>query len=314
MAIDEDGRMAGSVSGGCVEAAVVAEAQDVLRDGTPRLLSYGVTDEAAWDVGLTCGGRIEIFVEPAARPAGPPSHAGSLVDDLGRLADGAPAVRAVIIRGPGAMLGRAAIFTTGDAPRGDIPNSILERLTRRVRSLMTSHAAESEIVPWEGGEVEVLLDPLGPPPALVIVGAVHIAIALARLAKDVGFHVTVVDPRRSFATADRFPGVDALIHLWPDQGLRQAGLTPGTAVAVLSHDPKLDDPALLVALRSPAAYVGALGSKTTHAQRRERLLAAGLTEAELARLHAPIGNGHGGRTPEEIAVSILAEIVGSGLL
>jgi xanthine dehydrogenase accessory factor len=148
-----------------------------------------------------------------------------------------------------------------------------------------------------------------PPPTLVIVGAVHIAIVLTRLAKVLGFRVVIVDPRRSFNTPDRFPDADALVTLWPDEGLQKVGLNQATAVAVLSHDPKLDDPALLAALRSPAGYVGALGSRRTHARRRSRLLEAGLKEVELDRLHAPIGIDLGGDSPEEIALSILAEVV-----
>jgi xanthine dehydrogenase accessory factor len=148
-----------------------------------------------------------------------------------------------------------------------------------------------------------------PPPRLAIVGGVHIAVELARLAKGIGYEVAVVDPRTAFATKDRFPEADRLVHEWPDDGLRSVGLTAGTAVAVLSHDPKLDDPALLVALRSPAFYVGALGSQRTQELRRRRLLEAGVGEAELRRLHGPIGLDLGGRQPAEVALSILAEIV-----
>jgi xanthine dehydrogenase accessory factor len=229
---------------------------------------------------------------------------------LGEAIDGAEsAVRALVVRGPEQMLGQSALIWPDGEVLGTLDPSLAEGLRVHLRDSAGSGSAETWISAHRDGEVELLLDPVLPPAMLVIVGAVHIAMALTRLAKVLGFRVVVIDPRRRFATSERFPEADALLIQWPDEGLRGAGLNPRTAVAVLSHDPKLDDPALLVALRSPAGYVGALGSRRTHARRRSRLLEAGLTDEELDRLHAPIGLDLGGDSPEEIALSILAEVV-----
>jgi len=308
MAISEAGEMAGSVSGGCVEGAVVEEALASLRNGVPRLLHFGVPDEAAWEVGLACGGQIEIFVETLVGSDRTPSTGIPEFDDLKRcVEEEKPAVRAVVVRGPEAMLGRSTLFREGRAA-GDLDPAMTEALGARAQTVLESGLAESVVLPNQGGEVEVFLDPLLPPRTLVIVGGVHIAIVLTQLAKILGFRVVVIDPRRAFATKERFPQADRLIIEWPDEGLRKVRLTEATAVAVLSHDPKLDDPALQVALRSQASYVGVLGSPATHEARRLRLLGSGLTDQTLARLHAPIGGFLGG-TPEEIALSILADVV-----
>ena len=308
MAISEAGEMVGSVSGGCVEGAVVEEGLANLRSGVPRLLHFGVPDKAAWEVGLACGGQIEIFVETLVGSKETPSAGIQGFSDLIRIVEEEePAARAVVVRGPQAMLGRSTLFRDG-RPAGDLDPATSESLAARVQTVLESGVAESVVLPHQGGEVEVFLDPLLPPRTLVIVGGVHIAIVLTQLAKILGLRVVVIDPRRAFATKERFPQADRLIIEWPDEGLRKLSLTEATAVAVLSHDSKLDDPALQVALRSPASYVGVLGSPATHEARRLRLLGAGLTDRELARLHAPIGGFLGG-TPQEIALSILADVV-----
>jgi xanthine dehydrogenase accessory factor len=305
MAISQSGEMAGSVSGGCVEAAVVEEALRALQSGAPKLLHFEVQDETAWGVGLTCGGRLEVFVEPVGANE-------AVFQALAEASDGAqPAVRALVVRGPEEVLGQNALIWPDSEVSGALDPSLAEGLRAHLQDRAAPGLTETWLHTHRGSEVELLLDPVQPPATLVIVGAVHIAMALTRLAKVLGFRVVVIDPRRRFATSERFPEADALLTQWPDQGLRAAGLNPSTAVAVLSHDPKLDDPALLAALRSPAGYVGALGSRRTHARRRSRLLEAGLNEEELERLHAPIGLDLGGASPEEIALSILAEIVAS---
>jgi xanthine dehydrogenase accessory factor len=184
----------------------------------------------------------------------------------------------------------------------------MRRLTPDAADVLKTGTAEARTYRVGATNLEVLFDPLVPSPTLVIVGGVHIAMALTRLAQAVGYRVVVVDPRGAFATPERFP--DTVIETsWPDEGLRRVGLSSSSAVAVLSHDPKLDDPALMVALRSPAFYIGALGSRKTQALRRSRLKAAGLTDDELARLHGPIGIDIGRTDPEGIALAILAEIV-----
>src|SRR6266498_903994 len=248
MVVGADGRIAGSVSGGCVEAAVVEAAHEVLRTATPKLLHFGVADETAWAVGLACGGTIEVFVEKPDP---------LFLDRARRLVqEDQAAVLATVVEGP--LAGRWL------AARPEGPGEgTLGKLTEPVRAAALGVLGEGKSVRTRVGEVAVFLDVLRPAPTLVIVGGVHIAI----------------------------------------------GLTRETAVAVLSHDPKLVDPALRAALVSPAFYVGALGSKTTQAKRRQRLLEAGLSEPQVDRLHAPIGLDLGGRSPEEIALSVMAQVV-----
>ena len=290
MAVAEDRRIAGSVSGGCVENAVVEASDEVLRSGTPRLLKFGVSDDTAWSVGLACGGAIEVFVEPLDPSIFGPVRA-ALRQEL-------PVAVATTIQGD---VGRkVAVFTDGrfigstDAPMRDAARSALAE-------------GRSRRVPLDGGELFV--DVLLPSPRLIIVGGVHIAVALVTLAKALGFRTVLVDPRETFANPKRFPHADEIVPAWPDQALGKLALNAGTAVAVLAHDPKLDDPALIAALASPAFYVGALGSTRTQTKRRTRLTAAGVSEDALARLHAPIGLDLGGRSPEEIALSVMAQIV-----
>jgi xanthine dehydrogenase accessory factor len=292
MLVSGDGRIAGSVSGGCVESAVIESAQEALKTGAPRLLSFGVADETAWAVGLACGGTIEVFVEvppPAVLDA---ARALLRADET--------AVLPTVVKGPAAALGTHFVLS-----RGTEAGSASADVRAAARAVLEGAKPGRSPV----GDVEVFLDLLRPSPTLVLVGGVHIAVALVRLARAMGFHAIVVDPRPTFADPARFPEANRLVVAWPDEALGQIGLTPGTAVAVLTHDPKLDDPALRASLPSPAFYVGALGSKSTQEKRRRRLLEAGLTEAEVGRLHAPIGLDLGGRSPEEIALSVMAEIV-----
>lgn len=288
LALTADARLSGSVSGGCVEAAVVEEGREVLETGEPRLLRFGIADETAWNVGLSCGGTIEIFVERLDD-----ALFGALSKALGERRASA---RATVVRGKN--LGDSSLVLDGDAPRGELAESAQRALER----------GESEVVEDPGGSA-IFIDVELPPPLLVMVGGVHIAIAMTTMAKTLGYRTIVVDPRGVFGSEERFPHVDELIHEWPDDGLEGIGLDRSSAVATLTHDPKIDDPALMVALRSKAFYVGALGSKRTHEKRRKRLLDRGLTEEELSRLHAPVGIDIGSRSPEEIALSVMAQIV-----
>jgi xanthine dehydrogenase accessory factor len=295
MAITADGRIAGSVSGGCVEAAVIEAARKTLSDGVPQLLHFGVADETAWAVGLACGGTIDVFVEKA----GP-----GLLDEVRSLARGERSgVRATVVAGP--LLGQHWLLSAEGAAQGSPGDS-----PEAVRAGARAALAEGKSARTTVGESQVFLDVVRPAPTLVAVGGVHIAIALTRIAQALGYRTVVVDPRPAFANEARFPHADRVVSDWPDEALGRIGLTAETAVAVLTHDPKLDDPALRAALPSPAFYVGALGSKATQAKRRQRLLEAGLSEAQLDRLHAPIGLDLGGRTPEEIALSVMAQLVG----
>jgi xanthine dehydrogenase accessory factor len=294
MAVAADGRIAGSVSGGCVEAAVIEAAQKTLRDGVPQLLHFGVADETAWAVGLACGGTIDVFVEKA----GP-----GLLDEVRSLAQGErAAVRATVVAGP--RLGQHWLLPADGGSQGSSGDS-----TEALRAAAQAALAEGKSTRTKLGESQVFLDVVRPAPTLVAVGGVHIAIALTRIAQALGYRTIVIDPRPAFANEARFPHADRVVSDWPDEALGRIGLTPETAVAVLTHDPKLDDPALRAALPSLAFYVGALGSKATQAKRRQRLLEAGLSEEHLGRLHAPIGLDLGGRSPEEIALSVMGEVV-----
>ncbi len=219
-----------------------------------------------------------------------------------------PIALATVIRGPEAWLGAKWVIE----PDGDGWGNVHPELDRRVRELahryLTIGHSGTVLLPSPEGEIEIYIETYVPAPRLIIVGGTHIGIALTSIAKILSWRVYLVDPRRTFATPERFPHVDRLIHAWPDEALPDL-ITPQTAVAVLTHDPKLDDPAVIAALQSPAFYVGALGSRKTSARRLERLRRKGIPEEVLARLHAPIGLDIGARTPEEIALSIMAEIV-----
>jgi xanthine dehydrogenase accessory factor len=220
------------------------------------------------------------------------------------------AAMAVIVRGPDELLGtRAVIPLEGEAQGPLLETAWRDRVLQDAHALMRERMSGTRRYPGEQGEVELFFDVHRPAPRLVIVGAVHIAIDLIHFARPLGFRTYLVDPRTAFATPERFPHVDHMIARWPDEALPEIGLTRETHVVVVTHDPKLDDPALLLALPSPALYVGALGSPKTHAKRVERLQAEGLTPEQIARLHAPIGLDIGGSTPAEIALSIIAEIV-----
>lgn len=299
MGITASGKMTGSVSGGCVEGAVVEVGQQVLETRRPQLLHFGVADDTAWEVGLACGGTIDIFVQPLD------------VELFQQLRDvletSQTAANVTIIRGPDAVLGDGLVWGEEHTTSGPFDDELLDSTVAAARFALSEHKSQRLILP--GGKIEVFAEVIAPADMLVIVGGVHISIALAKLAKVLGYRTVIVDPRRAFGNPERFAHADQLIQSWPDDALRSLHLSHASAVAVLTHDPKLDDPALLVALPGPAFYVGALGSKTTQAKRRARLLEAGLTEAQLDRLHGPIGLSIGAKTPEEIALSIMAEIV-----
>lgn len=303
MAIAAGDRLSGSVSGGCVEGAVAECAAQVLRHGRPQLLHFGVADETAWEVGLACGGTIEVFVQPLA----------PVLFEFVRAAreNFQGAVRATVVRSAAAALPGSELVLREDGAQAGTLGSALDAaaLLEMQRAL---HSGKSKCVPIDstaGERIELFLDVLLPPATLVIVGGVHIAVPLCALAATLGYRTVVVDPRRAFGSAERFPHVDRLLTEWPDAALATLGINTNTAIAMLTHDPKLDDPGLLLALPSAAFYVGALGSPATNAKRRQRLLDAGLTPAVLDRLHAPIGLDLGGRSPEEIALAIMAQVV-----
>ena len=298
MALTPEGNITGSVSGGCVEGAVFDTGLDVLKSNRPQLLHFGVADETAWDVGLACGGSIDIFVKPLDMEIFSPLRA-TLVDETS-------AVLVTVVRGPDELLGREMLVREDGQVTGTVEDPLNEQVEDLARETLAGGGSRRALL---NEDVEVFVEVISPPPTLIAVGGVHITVALMALAKTLGYRTVVVDPRSAFGNETRFPYVDQLIQSWPQEAFQRIPINRSTAVAMLTHDPKLDDPALKIALPSAAFYVGALGSKTTQAKRRQRLLEDGLTQGQLDRLHGPIGLDIGAGTPEEIAISIMAEIV-----
>lgn len=287
LAADDAGAFVGSVSGGCVESAVIAEARAILKGAAPKLLGFGVSDEQAWEVGLACGGKVEIFVQSLA------GH-----DDLLTMLRRARAARTPALVAIDLADGRSALLSRAEGA-GDAA-------LRAALADDAEHALDDEqsrVV--ERGRRRYFLHVFAPPRRLALIGAVHIAQTLIPMAVAAGYDVTVIDPRSAFATEGRFPGV-TMTHQWPGAALAAFAPDRRCAVITLTHDPKLDDPALAAALRSEAFYIGALGSRKTHAARLNRLREQGFGDAELARIHGPVGLPIGAVTPAEIAVSILA--------
>lgn len=300
MALTPGGDLAGSVSGGCVEGAVFEAGVEALTNDRGHLLHFGVADETAWEVGLACGGSIDVFVQPLA--------AGYYAAVKAALARNAEFAVLTVVAGPPAQMGQQVVVDAAGVQWTNVDPALAEAALELARAALAESRSQRQPL-GEVGEafVEVVL----PPPTLVAVGGVHITIALVALAKTLGYRTVVVDPRKAFGNEMRFPpgSVDQLVQAWPDEALAMIPLTRGTAVAMLTHDPKLDDPALKLALPSAAFYVGALGSRGTQAKRRQRLLDDGLPPADLDRLHGPIGLELNAGTPEEIALAIMAEIV-----
>jgi xanthine dehydrogenase accessory factor len=306
MAVGADGRVLGSVSGGCVEGAVYDLAGEVLASGDPRLVTFGISDEQALSVGLTCGGELDVLVQ-RLDPADP--AAGPLLDSL---AAGEPVARAVITAGP-APLG-ATLIVWPDRTAGGLGSEGLEvAVTADARGLLAQGVTGARHYGPAGqrrrDDVAVFIASFAPPPRMLVFGAIDFAAAVARIGGFLGYHVTVCDARPVFATAQRFPEANEVVCGWPHRYLDSVATDERTVICVLTHDPKFDVPVLERALRRPAAYVGAMGSRRTHEDRLARLREAGLTGAELARLASPVGLDIGARTPEETAVSIAAEII-----
>jgi xanthine dehydrogenase accessory factor len=289
LVIDAEGNFLGSVSGGCVEAEVITEAADVIATGKPKALEFGVEDNTAWSVGLACGGAIRIFVEPLA-----PGRDCSPNGVLPRLMGDVEVRRKVALVTHLATGARSLAHSPYDLGHDLAP--ALEDAFRRDKSMAVA-----------GSDGEVFIKVFNPTIRLIIVGAVHVAQPLVPMARALGHDVVIVDPRTAFATEERFGDVE-IWREWPDEALPKIGVDGRTALIALTHDPKIDDPALIYALSCDAFYVGALGSKKTHAKRLERLSGKGVAGAELDRIHAPIGLDIGAQGAAEIAVSIIAEI------
>jgi xanthine dehydrogenase accessory factor len=309
----DDGRIAGSVSGGCVEGAAAEEIHAARAVGRERVIRYGISDEAAWDVGLACGGTIDVLISPlvpeaailAARetregrgdgraivtplpPDAPPSSFGAHQPGAG-----APPADILIVHDDGRLEG-----SLGDAAAdAELAAAASASLAKGV----------SRTVELAGRQLFIESYPVRP--RLVVVGAVEVARSLVRLAAELGYETVVIDGRAAFATEARFPDVDRLLVGWPDEVADDIGLGPADAVAVLTHDVKFDEPAIVEALRRGCRYVGAVGSRKTQADRRARLLASGVAAEDLDRLRGPIGLDLGGRLPAETALAIMAEVV-----
>ena len=337
LAVSQEGEVTGSVSGGCVEGAVYELAREVCETGQPVLQTYGVSDDDALAVGLTCGGILHIFVEPVNAVVFP-----ELGEVAAAIAAGEPVAVATVIEGPGRVGARRVIWA-GTEPAGIEPAGTGlagaglagagpaavgrsgasgslgagDRLDQAVdddaRGMLAQgltgvrrYGAHGE---RRGDDLAVFVHSFAPPPRMLVFGAIDFAAAVARAGKFLGYRVTVCDARQIFATPARFPEADEVVVNWPHRYLAGTTVDERTVICVLTHDPKFDVPLLEVALRTPAGYIGAMGSRRTHEDRLARLREAGLSAGELARLRSPIGLDLGARTPEETAVSVAAELI-----
>ncbi|MEU9477971.1 XdhC/CoxI family protein [Streptomyces sp. NPDC048191] len=310
LAVDGAGAVIGSVSGGCVEGAVYDLCREALRTGESVLERFGYSDEDAFAVGLTCGGTIDVLIVPVTGPARP-----VLAAAVTAAAGSEPAALARVARGPAELLGRALLVRSDGTHEGGLGgHPDLDRTAgTEARALLEAGRTGTVELSADGshcpGGLTLLVESNVPPPRLIIFGAVDFAAALARAGRFLGYHVTVCDARPVFATPARFPDADEVVVDWPHRYLRRTGTDARTVLCVLTHDAKFDVPLLKAALGMPAAYIGAMGSRRTHADRERRLRSEGVSERELARLRSPIGLDLGARTPEETALSIVAEIV-----
>lgn len=301
-AVNDAGELAGSVSSGCIEGDLHEHLLHILAGGQARLLTYGITDEMAAEVGLACGGQIEVFADryvpedpvwPALREAMEHSRAAILMTGVS-----------------GRLESRRLLAVEGDEPVGALGSSEEDgRLIEQARALLDSGSTDVLEVAHGAESAAVFAEPVLPPPRLAIVGASPVAAALCRLAAIVGFRVFVIDPRRAFLAPDAFPDAAGILESWPDEGLEELGLDRFASVVVLAHDRKLDLPALEAALRAGCRYVGQIGGRRTQRLRREALAELGVEECDIARVRGPVGLDIGSDTPEEIALAILAEVV-----
>ena len=321
MAVGTDGEVTGSVSGGCVEGAVYEVAQEVVESGQARLETYGVSDDEAFSVGLTCGGILHVFVEPVS-----PQEFPEFGEVAAAIRDGVPVAVATVIEGPGRIGARRVIWpasedgdeaaedghrgASGTLGAGDrLDEAVDDDARGMLMQGLTGVRHYGEHGERRLDDLAVFVHSFAPPPRMLVFGAIDFAAAVARAGKFLGYNVTVCDARPIFATKSRFPDADEVVVEWPHRYLARTPVDQRTVIAVLTHDPKFDVPLLEVALRTPAGYIGAMGSRRTHEDRLERLRNAGLTEEELARLRSPIGLDLGARTPEETAISVAAELI-----
>ena len=307
MLIAQDGAIEGSITGGCVEAAVVGEAKQVFGGGPAHTVTYGISDELAGSVGLTCGGTVHVFIQELT---GEEARVEAEARDA--VAAGRPVAIATLLDGEGA--GRKLAVVDGEVDGGFGGPELLDRSVSRDaegmlaqgRSGIRRYGSEGAVL---GAELAVHVHAFAPPPKMLIFGAIDFSAALARIASEVGYEVTIADPRAPFLETPRFQRAAKTLLAWPEEAFEQVELGLRDAVLVFTHDPKFDQPALAGALASGAGYVGALGSRKTTAERERRLREDGVADSELARVHAPCGLDIGSATPEEVAISVLAEII-----
>ena len=311
--VTDDGRIAGSISGGCVEGAAAEAIQAALEHGRERVIRYGISDEQAWDVGLACGGTIDVLVSPAIPAA---AEFAARETSVGRgdarvivtplPEDAPPPEPGAHAPGQGSAPAAPLVVHEGGRLDGTLGDEAQDALLAEAgREALAKGVSRTIVI---GGR-QLFLEVYAVRPRLVVVGAVEVARVLVRLAKELGYETVVIDGRAAFATEARFPDVDRLLVGWADEVADEIGLGPADAVAVLTHDVKFDEPAIIAALARRCRYVGAVGSRRTQGDRRARLLEAGVAPADLDRLRGPIGLDLGGRLPAEMALAVLAEIV-----
>jgi xanthine dehydrogenase accessory factor len=310
----DDGRIAGSVSGGCVEGAAAEEIGRARKSGLARVIRYGISDEQAWDIGLACGGVIDVLIEPAVSAA---------VESAARAAAGVGAQesRATItllpadspgpepgrrVPGEGAPPADVLVVSEDGRLEGTLGEPSLDAELIRLAQESIARGTSRTV---QLAERSLFVEVFAVRPRLVVIGAGQVAIPLVAMARAVGYETIVVDGRAAFATRERFPDVDRLIVGWPEEAAAQIRLAPADAVAILSHDAKFDEPAIVTALAHGCRYIGVIGSRRTQSERNERLAAAGVPPEDISRLHGPIGLDLGGREPAETAMSIMAEVI-----
>jgi xanthine dehydrogenase accessory factor len=309
----EDGRISGSVSGGCVEGATAEHMSAAIASGAMRVVRFGISDEQAWDVGLACGGTIDVLVQPRV----PEAVVEALEVSAGSRPQGRAVVTVLPTGSPSAESGPSEL-----GPEASLLDPLVVHEDGRLEGTLGDATEDAQLVEAAQlamlrgtsevvavGEHQCFIETFVPRPRLVIVGAIEATVALVELAAQLGYETIVIEARPAFASPERFARADRLVVGWPDEVADEIGLGPGDALAALSHDPKFDDPALIEALQRGCRYVGAIGSRKTQRARRERLLDAGVSADQLERLHGPIGLDLGGREPAETALAIMAEIV-----
>ena len=302
MAVSSAGDMIGSASGGCVEGNVFELSQSVIKTGLAQLVEYGIADELAFEVvGLACGGNIEIYIEPVEiNPLF--EHLQSEMENQKLFAV------STVIRGN--AFAQKRLISAQGAPLGDFGENALQMSVDSVaKEQMQAQQTARQVFEIEDKTSDVFIEIFPPLPRLIVVGAVHIAMTLVAFGKALGFHTVVIDPQATFASSERFPDVDEMILQWPADALQNLRLDEASYIVFVTHDPKFDNPALVTCFDSPVRYIGALGSKRTHAKRVAALQALGVADEQIQRIHAPIGLDVGARGPQEIALSIIAEIV-----